>query len=85
MKNLSLLTWLTQLGLSVALPLGGMILLAVWLNDRFSLGTWVIWVGAALGLIFAVQGLRANLKALSTLAAGSNREEAPPVSFNDHK
>ena len=29
MKNLSLLVWLTQLGISVAVPLAGFVLLAV--------------------------------------------------------
>ena len=47
MKDLSMLVWLSQLGLSVAAPLAGFILLAVWLNERFSLGVWVIWVCAA--------------------------------------
>ena len=37
MKDLSLLVWLTQLGLSVAVPLAGFILLAVWLRSRFGL------------------------------------------------
>ena len=32
MKNISLLLWLTQLGLSVAVPLGGFILLGLWLH-----------------------------------------------------
>ena len=34
MKNLNLLIWLTQLGLSVAVPLGGFILLGLWLSQR---------------------------------------------------
>ena len=33
MKELTLLTWLTQLGLSVAVPPVLFILLAVWLRD----------------------------------------------------
>ena len=42
MKNLNLIVWLTQLGLSTALPLAGFILLAVWLRSRFGWGDWVI-------------------------------------------
>ena len=57
MKNLSLLVWLTQLGLSVALPLGGFVLLAVWLRQRFNWGVWVIVAGVLLGVICAVDGL----------------------------
>ena len=33
MKTVSLLPWLTQLGLSVALPLAGFIFLALWLRS----------------------------------------------------
>lgn len=83
MKDLSLLTWLTQLGLSVAFPLGGFILLAVWLRDRFGLGTWVLWVGIVLGLLFAVDGLRVSLKTLARYSK-KEKEEPPAVSFNEH-
>lgn len=83
MKDLSLLVWLTQLGLSVALPLGGFIVLAVWLHNRFAWGAWVIWVGAALGLLFALEGLRSNLKTLARLSKKPN-SEPPAVSFNEH-
>ena len=58
MKNLSLLTWLTQLGLNVALPPAGWITLAYWLKDRFSLGNWVFLVAGLLSLVFALNGLR---------------------------
>lgn len=83
MKNLSMLVWLTQLGLSVAVPPVIFIMLAVWLRDRFSLGSWIVWTGIVLGLICAAEGLRTSLKAMSMLA-GDKKEEKPPVSFNDH-
>ena len=35
MKEVTLLTWVTQLGLSVALPLAGFIFLALWLRSQF--------------------------------------------------
>ena len=50
MKNMQLLTWLTQLGLSTAVPLAGFVLLAVWLRERFGWGAWVIVGGIVLGL-----------------------------------
>ena len=85
MKDLSLLVWLTQLGLSTALPLGGFIFLALWLRDRFSLGQWVLWVGIAIGAICAINGFRNSLKAMSRLGNSSNQKsQEPPVSFNDH-
>lgn len=83
MKDLSLLTWLTQLGLSVALPLGGFIALAVWLQNHFGLGAWVLWVGIGLGLLFALDGLRVSLKTMARFSK-KKTEEPPTVSFNEH-
>jgi hypothetical protein len=84
MKDLSLLVWLTQLGLSVALPPGCFILLAVWLHNSHGWGTWVIWVGIGLGLICAVDGFRTSLKAMERLSHKPKEDAPPPVSFNDH-
>lgn len=83
MKDLSLLVWLTQLGLSVAVPLAGCILLAVWLHQECNWGGWIIAVGVILGLLFAVDGLRYSLKAMNRISK-DKKEEEPPVSFNDH-
>ena len=82
MKNVQLLTWLTQLGLSTAVPLAGFVLLAVWLKNRFGLGNWVLFVGIGLGLFSAVDGFYRSLKALSNMSKGS--EEEHPVSFTEH-
>ena len=84
MKNLTLIIWLTQLGFNVAFPLAGFVLLAVWLQNRFALGGWVIWAGVAVGVICAVDGLRTSLKAMARLAKDKPEEGPPPVSFNDH-
>lgn len=83
MKELTLLTWLTQLGLSVAVPLGGFVWLAVWLRDAWGWGDWVIWAGLALGVYCAVDGFRISLKNLSRIAK-SKKTPKPPVAFNDH-
>lgn len=84
MKDLTLLAWLTQLGLSVALPPAGFILLALWLQDSLGWGNWVLWVGIALGFISALDGLRLSLKALSRLTKNKKEDAPPPLSFNDH-
>lgn len=84
MKDLTLLVWLTQLGLSVALPPVGFILLAVWLRDSFGWGSWVIWAGIVLGVICAAEGLRTSLKAMSRISKGKQEQEAPVVCFHDH-
>ena len=83
MKDLTLLVWLTQLGLSVALPPAGFILLAVWLRNQFSWGIWVIWVAIVLGLYFAVTGFLSCLKTLKRLT-DDQKKDPPPVSFNEH-
>lgn len=83
MKDLSLLVWLSQLGLSVAVPLGGFILLALWLRNRFDWGNWVLWVGIALGVYCAVTGFVSSLRKLEHLAT-DKKQETPPVAFNDH-
>lgn len=84
MKNLNMLIWLTQLGLSVAVPLGGFVLLAVWLRQRFDLGFWVVIAGVVLGIICAIDGLRSSLKAMERMSK-DKKDDIPPVSFNDHE
>lgn len=84
MKNLQMLVWLTQLGFSVAFPLAGFILLAVWLRERFGLGVWVLIAGIVLGFAGAVDGLRTSLKAMEIMSRSKKDKEPPPVSFNDH-
>lgn len=83
MKNLHLLIWLTQLGLSTAGPLVGFAWLAVWLRNRYDLGLWVIFVGIGLGLISAIDGFCKNLKLLDSLGKDKEKND-PPVSFGEH-
>lgn len=83
MKNVTLLVWVTQLGLSVALPAGGFILLAIWLMNRFGWGRWVLWAGIALGIYCAVTGFVSSMRSLSRLSEDQKKEE-PPVAFNNH-
>ena len=83
MKDLNLLVFLTQLGFTVAFPLAGFVLLAVWLRDRFQWGSWVIYAGLLLGLICAVTGFRDSLKTMERMSRDSKKKE-PPVSFNEH-
>ena len=84
MKDLTLTVWLTQLGLSVAVPMAGFVLLATWLHRSIGWGQWVIYVGIGLGLVCAIDGLRTSLKAMERLTRRKNEDSPPPVSFNDH-
>ena len=54
MKDINLLIWLTQLGISVVAPLGGFVWLGVWLRQRFELGVWVVLLGILVGVVCAV-------------------------------
>ncbi len=83
MKDLSLLALVTQLGLSVALPLAGFIGLAVWLRSRFGWGMWVLWAGIVLGMLCAVDGLVHILRTMSRLAK-DKQPDPPALSYNDH-
>lgn len=83
MKNVNLLVWVTQLGLSTAVPLAGFIVLAVWLRNRFDFGSWVIFVGIGLGLFCAIDGLVRNMKALDRMSREKDNNN-PPVSFGEH-
>lgn len=84
MKQLNLLVWITQLGLSIAVPFVGFLLLALWLRDRLGWSNWVIAVGIVLGLITAVDSFFAAMKAMQRSSREKPDNGPPPVSFNDH-
>lgn len=85
MRTFRLLTWFTQLGLSVVTPLLLCIWGAVYLKGRFQLGGWIILAGVCLGLGGAVSGFRNSLAAMRREAEAEQQEKRePPVSFNDH-
>ena len=79
-----MLVWLTQLGLSTALPLCGFIVLAVWLRNCFALGNWVIFVGIGLGVYSSVTGFISAMRTLSKMSE-NKKNDTPPVSFNEHR
>ena len=83
MKDLSLLTWFTQLGLSVAIPPAMLIFSAVWLRNRFGWGQWILWVAILLGIYCAVTGFVFSLRTLSRMAKTKEKEDV--ISFNDHE
>lgn len=84
MKDLSMLVWLSQVGISVAAPLAAFIFIALWLRSRFGLGVWCIWAALALGIICAVSGLRQSLYLMEKMSKQNSGETKPPVGFNEH-
>lgn len=86
MKDLGLLAWLTQLGMSVAIPMITFVLLAMYLQNRFQLGKWVIIVGVAVGFLCAIRGFVYALKTLDCVAnRKKDKDDFPPISFNEHE
>lgn len=86
MREFNLLVWLTQLGISVAVPLALCTWGALWLRNRFGLGIWVLFVGIGLGIYLAIDGFRTSMKAMERMSGAKKTDkEAPPVSFNDHQ
>ncbi|MBP5224851.1 MAG: AtpZ/AtpI family protein [Lachnospiraceae bacterium] len=84
-KTVQNLVWIGQLGLSVALPLGVFVFLAVYLKNRFDLGAWVIIVGVLLGLYGSVGSFISTLKMMKRTSESKDEEKkGPPVSFQDH-
>lgn len=84
MKEWRLLIWLPQFGISVVFPLIGFVMLAVWLQNRFGWGQWVLWVGILCGLITAAVGVRDTVKAMALMEKKKKKDSPPPLSFNDH-
>lgn len=85
MKDMNMIVWLTQLGISVAVPLAGFVVGAVWLRNHFELGMWIIWVGVILGGICAVNGFRHSLRMMEYMAKDkTKKKQEPPIGFNEH-
>lgn len=82
---MKMLVFVTQLGLSVALPLAGFIWLALWLREAWQLGNWVIWAGVIVGMICAVDGLRNTLRVMERLSRDKKTKQESAVSFCDHE
>lgn len=88
MKHWNLLIWIPQFGISVVFPLILFIMLAVWLQERWGWGSWVIVAGIFCGLVTAAIGFRDTARAMLD-ASGQEKDPKekprdPGVSFNNH-
>jgi len=84
MKKLSLILWVTQFGLSILLPPCLLLLLAVWLQNKFGLGMWIVAVLGILGALISIGTARANWRAMRKEAEEATDNKRPPIGFNDH-
>ncbi len=86
MKFLSLLMWVGQFGFSVLFPTVFFLMLAVWLQNKFALGAWIVVLLGIVGVLTSVSTTRACLHSLQKAAEeASGKTEPPPIAFNDHK
>lgn len=67
MSEWNMLVWLTQLGLSIVVPLAAFTGGAVWLRSRYALGVWVVFLGLFFGLLSAVYSFRLALKEMESM------------------
>ena len=84
MKYLSLLVWVTQFGFSVLFPVCFFLMIAVWLQEKFGLGFWIVAVLGIFGLLTSFTTARTCLRTLlRDMERASDRKDPPPA-FNDH-
>lgn len=85
MKLLNLLMWVVQFGFSILFPTVFFLILAVWLQNKFDLGIWIVIVLGILGGLTSVSTTRSCLKSLRKAADEVSGSPPPPTAFNDHK
>ncbi len=83
-KLLQLLMWVGQFGFSVVFPTLAFLTLAVWLRQRYGLGSWVLAVLGILGLLTSFSTAKSCLRSMQKAAEEAGSKKTPPTSFNDH-
>ena len=84
MKFLTLIMWVGQFGFSVLFPTCFFLLVAVWLQQKFSLGIWIVAVLGVIGLLTSFSTAKSCLQSiLKEMERGSDKKDPPPA-FNDH-
>lgn len=84
MRFLSLLMWVGQFGFSIIFPTLFFLLLAVRLQQKFSLGIWILIVFGMLGILTSIRTTKACLHSLLKAADEASGDRPSPISFNDH-
>ena len=84
MKFLSLIMWVGQFGFSVLFPTCFFLMVAVWLQQKFSLGIWIVAVLGVIGLLTSFSTAKSCLQSiLKEMERGSDKKDPPPA-LNDH-
>lgn len=77
MKYLSLLTWVGQFGFSCLFPTCVFLLLGVYLQQRFSIGVWIVILLGSIGFLTSISTARACLQSM--------RKEIDRISKSEHQ
>lgn len=85
MKYLSLIMWVTQFGFSLLFPFCLFLYVGYWLQNRFSLGGWVMILCGIIGFLTSVSTVRSCLRSMLKEMDRISSKDEPPVAFNDHK
>lgn len=85
MKFLSLLMWVGQFGFSALFPTCLFLMLAVWLQTKFALGSWIVFVLGGIGLLTSFTTARSCLRSILKEIERCSDRPAPPPAFNEHK
>lgn len=85
MKILNLLMWVGQFGFSIIFPTVFFLYLAVWLQNKFGLGMWILVLCGILGVLTTISTAKSCLRSLRKASEEASGSGEPPVSFNDHK
>ena len=84
MKFLTLIMWVGQFGFSVLFPTCFFLMVAVWLQQKFSLGIWIVAVLGVIGLLTSFSTAKSCLQSiLKEMERGSDKKDPPPA-FNAH-
>ena len=84
MRLLSLLMWVGQFGFSIIFPTLFFLLLAVWLQQKFLLGGWIILLFGIFGVLTSVSTTKSCLRSLRKAAEEASGQREAPISFNNH-
>ena len=84
MKLLNLLMWVTQFGLSIIFPTLFFLWLAVWLQNKFHLGVWIVVVLGIIGILTSISTTKSCLRSMRKAAQELSDSKEPPIAFNDH-
>ena len=84
MKILNLIMWVGQFGFSIIFPTLFFLILAVWLQQKYSLGIWILIVFGVFGILTSISTTKSCFQAMQKAAAEASSSDDPPVSFNNH-